>query len=166
MKEFKAKLEKQLKLNTLICCLFPSVLILCKQLFKNRNDFAQGLVFGVCTGVMVVAVYFLVKNYTVLHDEEKLKKLYIEVTDERNIAITKESLKTSSTISMVVIALASIVSGFFKLSFKLFHHNTSDYKYYSRICIISKCFNYNYCTDVLQKENVNKQNYPYRIFLR
>ena len=113
MKDFKAKLEKQLKLNTLICCLFPSVLILCKQLVKNRNDFAQGLVFGVCTGVMVVAVYFLVKNYTVLHDEEKLKKLYIEVTDERNIAITKESLKTSSTISMVVIALASIVSGFF-----------------------------------------------------
>ena len=119
MKDFKAKLEKKLKLNALVCCLYPSVFLLCKLLVKNQNDFAQGLVFGVCTGAMVVSVYFLVRNYAALHDEEKLKKLYIELTDERNIEIKKESLNTSSTISMVVIALASIASGFFSAAISI-----------------------------------------------
>ena len=68
---------------------------------------------------MVVSVYFLVRNYAALHDEEKLKKLYIELTDERNIEIKKESLNTSSTISMVVIALASIASGFFSAAISI-----------------------------------------------
>ena len=112
MEEFRKSIEKKLKFYTLLCCLYPSVLIAAKAIFKNAGDFAQGLVFGACSGAMVVSVYFLARNYAVLHDEEKLKKLYIELNDERNIAISKETMRTSSVICIVVTGLAVIISGF------------------------------------------------------
>ena len=112
MKDFRNKLERKVKITAIICCLFPTIYIVCKMLIKNQNDFAQGLVLGVFSGACLVCIYYLVRNMTALHDEEKLKQLYIELTDERNIAITKESLKTSSTIFVAATALVSIVAGF------------------------------------------------------
>ncbi len=112
MEEFRNTLKKQLKVYVFICCIFPSVMIAAKAIFKNAGDFAHGLVLGVCVGSMLVALIFLVRNYTALHDEEKFKKLYIELTDERNVSIGKETMKTASTVCAVVTGLASIVSGF------------------------------------------------------
>ena len=44
---------------------------------------------------------------------EKLKKQYIEETDERNNSIAKETMQTASLISMYVTAFAIMISGFF-----------------------------------------------------
>ena len=112
MEEFRNDLKRKLNLYALLCCLYPLFLIGSKVIFKNSGDFAQGLVLGICMSSMIVSIYFLVRNYTVLHNEEKLKKLYIELNDERNVSISKETMKTSSKICIVVTALACIVSGF------------------------------------------------------
>ncbi len=116
MKEFKKQIEKKLKFWTLICCLYPSVLIASKAIFKNANDFGQGVVFGACSGAMFVAIYFLLRNYYALHDEEKLKKLYVELTDERNKAIAGETMKTASVINVVIAGIACIVAGFINVT--------------------------------------------------
>lgn len=112
MEDFRKKIQKKLNIYTFICCLYPSVLIAAKAIFKNADDFAQGLVLGTCLGAMLVSIYYLARYYSALHDEEKLKKMYVEFNDERNIAISKETMRTASTICVVVTALACIVTGF------------------------------------------------------
>lgn len=59
-----------------------------------------------------MCVYYLVRNYTALQDEEKLKNLYVELTDERNSAISKETKQTASAICIIVTSIACIISGF------------------------------------------------------
>ena len=112
MEEFRKKINRNLKISSFLCCMYPSMFIAAKAIFRNTGDFSQGLVLGFFSGIMIVSVYFLARNYAALHDEEKLKQLYIELNDERNIAIGKETLKTASTICMAVTGAACLISGF------------------------------------------------------
>lgn len=68
---------------------------------------------GVFVGIELVSVYMLVSSYTALNNKEKLKEMYINETDERNMAIAKETSQKSALISMIGTALATIVAGFF-----------------------------------------------------
>lgn len=115
MKEFRERLERNTKIFAIICCLFPTALLIAKFASKSANDFSQGTALGACVGSMVVVIYYLVRNFTALRDEEKLKKLYIEQSDERNIEISKETLRISSTICVVLTGLASIIAGFINI---------------------------------------------------
>ena len=45
--------------------------------------------------------------------------MYIKSTDERNIAISKETIRTASVISLMALAIAVIVSGFFSVTVSL-----------------------------------------------
>ena len=112
MEAFRKKIENKLKLCIFICLFYPAAMFMAKHFFNGASDFSQGMILGVCIGGMVVAVFYAARNYAALQDEEKLKKLYIELTDERNNEISKETMKTASTVCMVVISLAVIISGF------------------------------------------------------
>lgn len=113
MEEFKKKLTKKYRLIAVFCS-FSLIMYFGLQRFTNgADDFASGLVTGVFIGIMLVSVYNLAKIYAVLKNEEKLKQMYIQETDERNVAVSKETMKTSSVISVMVTAVAAIVSGFF-----------------------------------------------------
>lgn len=81
--------------------------------FIKVDNFASGLVIGMFSGIMIVSAFNLARIHDALHNEEKLKEMYIRETDERNISIGKETAKTSTLISLMVMALAVIVSGFF-----------------------------------------------------
>ncbi len=112
MEEFRTKLQRKTTIVTVLCCLLPIITIAAKMFFKLENDFSSGMTLGICCGSMLVVVYYLVRNFMILHNEEKLKKLYIEQTDERNEAICKEAMKTSSFILIIVFGIASIITGF------------------------------------------------------
>ncbi len=116
MKEFRKKLEKKVK----ICSLFASSSILIfigsNLLFDGASDFANGLITGFFSGLMVVIIFNLVRMTAALQNEKKLREMYVAETDERNIAIGKETSNTAVTISTMCLALAVIVAGFINVT--------------------------------------------------
>ena len=119
MEEFRKKLEKRVRVCAVVCCLFPITFILGGRVLRRflpaagaTSDYSQGIVLGVCTGSVFVFLVYLIQSFTALHDEEKLKKMYINKTDERNIAVDRASSSMTCIILVTVLALASIVTGF------------------------------------------------------
>lgn len=112
MEDFKKKLTKKHKLMAVFCC---TALIIYFGLmrFLKVDNFASGLVSGMSISITIVAIFNLARIHNALHNEEKLKEMYIRETDERNISIGKETAKTSTLISLMVTALAVIIFGFF-----------------------------------------------------
>jgi uncharacterized membrane protein len=112
MKEFRKKYENKFKISIFKCLTMPIAFFTAQFLVKGGNEFSQGLVTGVFSALMVTAIFSLVSTYVILHNEEQLKKRYIEETDERNIEIAKKTTQTSSLISLYLTAIAVIISGF------------------------------------------------------
>ena len=113
MEDFKKKLIQKSRLIAGFCCFALPVYIGLMRFVKNADEFTVGLVTGMFIGIMLVSVFNLAKIQTALNNEEKLREMYIQQTDERNIAISKETMKTSGFISVMITALAVIISGFF-----------------------------------------------------
>lgn len=121
MDNFRKKVEWRFKLYTTLCLCGLALYFMLTFLTKNASDFAQGISMGVFVGMEVVAIYNLARTYAALHNEEKLKQMYIKETDERNIAIQKETSQKGLTISTMGTSIAAIVAGFFdeKICFSL-----------------------------------------------
>ena len=113
MEEFRKKLEIKVKIFAILGALLSVVIFSLKIFFKDANDYSQGTVLGFCMGSAVVYIFYIVRNAAVLKDEKKLRELYIETTDERNIAIAKEVMSTSYAFSLLMIVAACVISGFF-----------------------------------------------------
>ena len=113
MKEFRKKYENKLKISISICLTMPIAFFAAQFFVKGGSEFSQGLVTGLFSALMVTTIFSIVSTYVILHDDEKLKKHYIEETDERNKEIAKKTMQTSSLISLYLAAIAVIVSGFF-----------------------------------------------------
>ncbi len=113
MKEFRKKYENKLKISIFMCLTMPIAFFTAQFLVKGGSEFSQGLVTGLFSALMVTAVFSLVSTYVILHNEEQLKKRYIEENDERNNEIAKKTMQTSSLISLYLTAIAVIISGFF-----------------------------------------------------
>lgn len=121
MEEFRKKVERRFKLDTMVCLCSLALYFMLKFLTKGASDFAQGISMGVFVGMEFVALYNLSRTFTALRNEEKLKEMYINETDERNIAVQKETSQKGLTISTVGTAIAAIAAGFFdeKICFTL-----------------------------------------------
>lgn len=76
------------------------------------DEFVQGFDLGIFSAVVVVSIFGAVSNALTLRSEEKLKKLYIKETDERQALIKQKSGSTAFYIIMYSLILATIASGF------------------------------------------------------
>lgn len=121
MEDFRKKVERHFKFDTMFCLCSLALYFMLKFLTKGASDFAQGISMGVFVGMELFVVCHLARTFTALRNEEKLKEMYINETDERNIAIQKETSQKGSVISMVGTSMAAIVAGFFdkKICFSL-----------------------------------------------
>ena len=95
------------------CCSGSTIYFVLSRIIKNAPDFSRGMITGVFVAMDLICVYLMFRYMFMLRSEEKLKKEYIKSTDERNIAISRLTMTTSSVISLVVTALAVLVTGFF-----------------------------------------------------
>jgi len=77
----------------------------------------SGFISGFQAGLGVVFVIFALRNIfninRALKDEEKMKEMYVELTDERKLQIQKEVESATSSIFMVVLILGAITAGYF-----------------------------------------------------
>lgn len=121
MEDYRKKVERRFKLDTMVCLCSLALYFMLKFLTKGASDFAQGISMGVFVGMELFVVFHLARTFTALRNEEKLKEMYINETDERNIAIQKETSQKGSAISMVGTSMAAIAAGFLdkKICFSL-----------------------------------------------
>lgn len=75
----------------------------------SENIISTYLGFG--TGLTVVGVLLLVKNISILNNEEKLRKVRISNTDERNKEISLKSSKIALGFMLVTMYLVALIGG-------------------------------------------------------
>ncbi len=76
----------------------------------------RGIVMGMSAGILIVMVAFLVRNILALKDEKRLKKLYVETNDEREIQIWTAARSTAMQLFLMVGVVAAIVAGYFSMT--------------------------------------------------
>ena len=76
----------------------------------------RGIVTGMSFGIMIVMIAFLIRNILALKDEKKLKKLYVETNDEREIQIWTAARSTAMQLFLMVGVVAAIVAGYFSMT--------------------------------------------------
>lgn len=76
----------------------------------------RGIVTGMSFGIMIVMIAFLIRNILALKDEKKLKKLYVETNDEREILIWTAARSTAMQLFLMVGVVAAIVAGYFSMT--------------------------------------------------
>jgi hypothetical protein len=115
MENYRKKIKKRLTLLSMVCCAsLPIYFVLC-YLTKNESPFAQGLIIGVLSSIEICSVVGFFKTYRLMHNEEWLKKAYIEENDERNKEIQKETACKSNMITTYGIGLAAVIAGFYDI---------------------------------------------------
>ena len=76
----------------------------------------RGIVTGMSVGILIVMIAFLIRNILALKDEKKLKKLYVETYDEREIQIWTAARSTAMQLFLMVGVVAAIVAGYFSMT--------------------------------------------------
>lgn len=117
METYKKKLiKRQIVLSTIIC--FIAIVVFLDQFSSlgdqlTVSDFIQGFQYGLIIAVEIIFVQDIIKIRKALSDESMLNDLYIQKTDERKILIQKEIGIFSFNIILSVLAIATIVAGYF-----------------------------------------------------
>jgi len=76
----------------------------------------RGMIAGVSVGLLIVLIAFLVRNILALADEQKLKKLYVETHDERQIKIWTSARSAAMQIFLIGGVVVGIVAGYFSIT--------------------------------------------------
>lgn len=76
-------------------------------------DFIHGFQLGLFTGLELLMVFYVVKLIRAQKNDDRLRKMYISEHDERSASIRLHTFATSGVVSLVLIAFAAIVAGFF-----------------------------------------------------
>ena len=79
----------------------------------------RGMIMGVTVGLLIVMIAFLIRNICALFDEQKLKKLYVKETDEREIQIWISARSTAMQIFLLGGVVAGIIAGYFSIAVSL-----------------------------------------------
>lgn len=105
MNDFK----KKLKLRMLVGFAFALVMTVVNLVVwtLKPEGFNGGFVMGIYSGIALVVLVVAVQAWRALKDEKKIKSLYIEETDERNLALARKS----SRLTVLFILLGNIVIG-------------------------------------------------------
>lgn len=129
MEKFKKQIKKQIKNNIILAVLF-FVLFVVLVIMDATNawstflpaeltggneslDFMAGFRTGFCSSIIGFAIFRAIFYSRVLKDEKKLKALYINKTDERNLLIAQKASSTSFAVTIIGLAFACVVVSFF-----------------------------------------------------
>ena len=119
MDEFRKKINFRFNLCLMFCCSGSAIYWLLHRLVENVPDFSRGMIFGMFIAMDFLAVFYMIKCQMLLRNEDKLKAEYIKSKDERNNEISKETMRTSSLITLMGTGLAILVTGFFSKTVSL-----------------------------------------------
>ena len=119
MEDFKKKMQRRLIL------LSGGWVFACAAVMVSRNfareasvsehmrDFMDGFQLGFFIGLVSVLIFMFVRNVKAIRNPDRLKKLYISETDERNLLILQKSGSSGMNFAMYGLAVAAAVAGNF-----------------------------------------------------
>lgn len=76
----------------------------------------RGLLSGSASGVLVVMVVGLIRSIRALHNDNRLRKLYIKETDERQMKIYTAARASSMQVFLMLGLVAGIAAGYFNMT--------------------------------------------------
>ena len=115
MERFRKTLKQRILLASLYC--LAVLTIIAFRVFRpgdlHVSDFIAGMSLGMCVGIAMVAIFYIIQMTLALRNEEKLKKLYISETDERIALIRTKAGGTGIVFSICGLFLGAMVAGYF-----------------------------------------------------
>lgn len=128
MNEFREKLKLQ-NLGIGLCCLVLAAFCFLAvageagliNLVPATDDIHwqsrwRGIMMGASFGILMMLIAFLVRNILALQDEKRLKKLYVQLYDEREIQIWTAARSSAMRIFLMVGMIAAIIAGYFSVT--------------------------------------------------
>ncbi|MFM1515408.1 hypothetical protein [Helcococcus ovis] len=115
------KFRKKIKNKTIITSviLFFAVIMLVFSIVYSGKNTNMESVRGFFTGMILVFIFYILRNIQALRSEEKLKKLYAKLNDERIKYIGKKTSETTLIIILIILSFMSIVFATFNIDFSL-----------------------------------------------
>ncbi|MFA0815440.1 MAG: hypothetical protein ACC608_06585 [Anaerofustis sp.] len=119
MEQYKAKLKKDIALNSLLAL---AVIAVCTASFlglipkapgERFGDFMQGFLLGLSGTVVVFFIVGTIRTILMMKNETKLRNAYIKENDERTKFIASKTGGRVMHTSGVIILVAAIISGYF-----------------------------------------------------
>ena len=128
MEQFKAKLKVETAITAFLCVillLFTLLGFAAEAGIVNLTPVTgdshwqsmwRGMISGASFGVLVLMLIGLIKSIRALKDDKKLKKLYIQTNDERQIQIWTSARATSMQVSLLLGLVAGLIIGYFNMT--------------------------------------------------
>lgn len=128
MEQFKEKLKIETIITAVLCMILAvfSVLGFAAEAGlvaltpvagdEHWQSMWRGMISGAAIGVLALMVFGLVRGIRALRDEKKLKKLYVEANDERQVKIWTMARATSMQVTLLVGLVAGLVLGYFNMA--------------------------------------------------
>lgn len=124
MENFREKMKIETIITAVLCVILAGLSVLglvaqagLVQLTPSAGDehwqsMWRGLLSGTSFGVMALMIFGLVQSIRALKDEKKLKKLYIEATDERQHQIWTMARASSMQVTLLAGLVVGIAIGY------------------------------------------------------
>ncbi|MBO5129611.1 MAG: hypothetical protein J6B95_04615 [Oscillospiraceae bacterium] len=128
MEQFKEKLKVETGITAILCVILLLFSILgfaaeagLVELTPVTGDshwqsMWRGMISGASFGVLVLMIIGLIRGLRALKDDKKLKKLYIQSNDERQIQIWTSARATSMQVSLLLGLVTGLIVGYFNMT--------------------------------------------------
>lgn len=128
MEQFKQRLKVENRITAVLCVILAvfSVLGFAAEAGwveltpvnggSHWQSMWRGMISGASMGVLGLMIFGLVRGIRALKDEKKLKKLYIEANDERQIQIWTSARATSMQVTLLIGLVAGLIIGYFNMA--------------------------------------------------
>ncbi len=120
MEKFKVKIQKRVLLLSTTTIFTAAIfsLLLSGLLMDTPTvpEFIKGFNMGAFCGLELILIFFTVKYFVSMKNEESLKKLYIEENDERRKAIMEKTGAVGMLLFTILSAIGTVIAGFFDLT--------------------------------------------------
>lgn len=119
MKEYRERVAKGLISGSIFIIAMIILEVILSYVFADSTTgLSKYFSYGFFSGIIVVALYYIAKSVAALKDEEKLKKMYIEKNDERNLEVQRRGSQLALRILLASFAVALLVAS--HLDFKIY----------------------------------------------
>lgn len=132
MEQFREKIKMQ-NLTIAICCALLAIFCFLSAAGEaGLIDFMtpaagdehwqsmwRGFVMGAACGILGLMMFGLIRNILALLDEKKLKKLYVQENDERQIQIWTAARAAATQTFLLAGLVAGIIAGYFSMTISI-----------------------------------------------
>lgn len=120
MEEFRKQVQKTLNIYRAVLMAAIVILVVLNEIEitavlgeKSMTDLSSGFGTGVCSSIITLMIINVCRYSAALKNDEKLKKLYILETDERERLIYEKTNSSSFRAIIILLGFAAMVASFF-----------------------------------------------------